>query len=227
MYGSCTPFTLSQSHLPIHTVLFTPSTPHPPISHPPIHTLPFHNVPFTPSHSHPPMHTILFTPSHSHRPMHTLPFTPSHAHPPIHTLPFTLSHAHPPRNSSLTQRPMRTLPPSRLAFTRCSFTSSRLCTNQSSFHSSGPPALPPLLQSDCTTIGQYTTRPSISFVYAIHHPILAVAISCKDQTLTPSHIFPHRQRAALSGFANVVVVVCGGGGVSADILTEWKREVLG
>ena len=33
-----------------------------------------------------------------------------------------------------------------LAFTRYSFTSSRLCTSQSSFHSSGPPALSTLLK---------------------------------------------------------------------------------
>jgi len=31
--------------------------------------------------------------------------------------------------------------------------------NQSSFHSSGPPALPTLLQYYCTTIGQYMTPP--------------------------------------------------------------------
>jgi len=40
------------------------------------------------------------------------------------------------------------LPPliSSLAFAKHSFTLSRLCTNQSSFHSSHPPALPTLLQ---------------------------------------------------------------------------------
>jgi len=36
-------------------------------------------------------------------------------------------------------------------------TSSRLCTNQSSFHSSGPPVLPTLVQYYCTATGQYTT----------------------------------------------------------------------
>jgi len=49
-----------------------------------------------------------------------------------------------------------------LAFTRYSFTSSRLCTSQSSFHSSGPPALPALLQYYCTSIAQYTTPPCLS-----------------------------------------------------------------
>ena len=32
-----------------------------------------------------------------------------------------------------------------LAFTRCSFPSSRVCTNQTSFHSPRPPALPTLV----------------------------------------------------------------------------------
>ena len=44
-----------------------------------------------------------------------------------------------------------------LAFTRYCFTYTRLCTSQSSFHSSGAPALPTLLQYYCTAIGQYTT----------------------------------------------------------------------
>ena len=44
-----------------------------------------------------------------------------------------------------------------LACTRDFFTSNRLCTNQSSFHSSRPPALPTLLQYYCTTIGNYKT----------------------------------------------------------------------
>ena len=43
-------------------------------------------------------------------------------------------------------RKRRVDPSNCLAFTRYSFTSSRLCTNQSSFHSSRPPALPTLLQ---------------------------------------------------------------------------------
>ena len=50
-----------------------------------------------------------------------------------------------------------------LAFTRYCFTSSRLCTSQSSCHSSGPPALPTLLQYYCTAIGQYTTLPRSPF----------------------------------------------------------------
>ena len=46
-----------------------------------------------------------------------------------------------PRKESLAHRTS-----GKLAFTKYSFTSSRLCTNQSSFHSSRPPALPTLLQ---------------------------------------------------------------------------------
>ena len=50
-----------------------------------------------------------------------------------------------------------------LASKRYSFTSSRLCTNQASFHSSGPPALPTLLQYYCTAIGQYTSPARLPF----------------------------------------------------------------
>ena len=50
-----------------------------------------------------------------------------------------------------------------LPFTRHCLTSSSLCTSQSSFHSSGPPALPTLLQYYCTTIGQYATPPRPPF----------------------------------------------------------------
>jgi len=49
--------------------------------------------------------------------------------------------------------------PLALAFTIYCFTSSRLCTSRSFYHSSGPPALPTLVQYYCTAIGQYTTRP--------------------------------------------------------------------
>jgi len=70
-----------------------------------------------------------------------------------------------------------------LAFTRWCLTSSRVCTNQSFFHSSGPPALPTVLQYYCTTIAQYTTPPSPTpLFYAIHHTILLITISCKGQS---------------------------------------------
>jgi hypothetical protein len=61
---------------PLHTLLFTPSSSHPPL-HPTLFTL---------------IHTIIFT-----HPLRTLPFTPSPSHlpstPPLHTLPST---PHPP-----------------------------------------------------------------------------------------------------------------------------------
>ena len=68
-----------------------------------------------------------------------------------------------------------------LAVTRYSFTSRRLCTNQSSFHSPRPPALATLLQYKCTTVGQYTSPPPTSLLYAAYHAILVITISCKDQ----------------------------------------------
>jgi len=51
------------------------------------------------------------------------------------------------------------------------FTSSSLCTNQSSFYSSGPPELPTLLQYYCTTIGQDKAppRPPFCMPYTIQY----------------------------------------------------------
>ena len=62
---------------------------------------------------------------------------------------------------------------SRLTFTRYWFTSSCLCTSQSSLHSSGPPALPTLMQYYCTAIGQYTIppRPLSSMPYTIQYSL--------------------------------------------------------
>ena len=75
-----------------------------------------------------------------------------------------------------------------LAFTRYCFTYSRFCINQSSFHSSRPPALPTLVQYHCTSIGQYTTPlPQPLVFYAIHHIVLVITISCKGQPLTRWH----------------------------------------
>ena len=56
-----------------------------------------------------------------------------------------------------------------LAFTRYCFTSRRVCTSQSSVHSSGPTILTTLLQYYCTAIEQYTTppRPHFGTPYAI------------------------------------------------------------
>jgi len=44
-----------------------------------------------------------------------------------------------------------------------------------------PPALPTLLQYYCPIIEQYTTPPPNSCLYAIHHTLLAITISCKGQ----------------------------------------------
>ena len=65
------------------------------------------------------------------------------------------------------------------AFTRYSYTSRLLCTNQSSFYWPLPPALPALLQHHCTSIKRYTTPPRTPLLYAIHHTKLVIAISCK------------------------------------------------
>jgi len=91
-----------------------------------------------------------------------------------------------------------------LAFTRYCFNSSRLCTSQSSFHSYSAPALPTMLQYSCMAIGQYTTPPSTSLWYAIHHTILAITISCKGQvpcrSLRSKHYsFPRAVRASRCG----------------------------
>jgi len=45
-----------------------------------------------------------------------------------------------------------------------------------------PPARPTLVQYYCTMIGPYTTPLPTSRLYAIHHTILAITISCKGQT---------------------------------------------
>ena len=68
-----------------------------------------------------------------------------------------------------------------LAFTRYCSTSSRLWTDQSSFHSSGPPALPTLLQYYCTIIGQYTTppRPPLCMSYTIQNWQLQYRVKAK------------------------------------------------
>ena len=44
-----------------------------------------------------------------------------------------------------------------------------------------PRALPTLVQYYCTIIGQYTTPLPTSRVYAIHHTILVISISCKGE----------------------------------------------
>jgi len=68
---------------------------------------------------------------------------------------------------------------SKLAFTRYSFTSRPLCTNQPSFHSPRPPALPILVQYYCTIIWTVYDSPPDFRLHAIHHTILVITISCK------------------------------------------------
>jgi len=67
------------------------------------------------------------------------------------------------------------------AFTRYSFTSRLLCKKQPSVHPAHLPAFPTLVQYYCTIIRQYTTPLPTSRVYALHHTILVITISCKGQ----------------------------------------------
>ena len=75
----------------------------------------------------------------------------------------------------------RVTAPCKLAFTKYSFTSRLLCTNQPSFYAPRPPALPTLKHHYCTMIGQYKTPLPTSRLYALPHTILAITISCKRQ----------------------------------------------
>jgi len=59
-----------------------------------------------------------------------------------------------------------------------------------------PPALPTLLQYYCPIIEQYTTPPPNSRLYAIHHTILVITISCKGQT---GMVYPQRGAASVGG----------------------------
>ena len=58
------------------------------------------------------------------------------------------------------------------------------------FHPSRPPALFTLVQYDCTIIGEYTTPLPTSRLYAIHHTIFVITISCKA---TPQHSLKRKQ----------------------------------
>jgi len=69
-----------------------------------------------------------------------------------------------------------------LAFTRYSFTSRVLRTNQPSFHSRRLSALPTLVQYCCTIIRQYKAPLPTSCLHAIHYAILVRTIPCKGQT---------------------------------------------
>jgi len=91
-------------------------------------------------------------------------------------------------------------------FTRYSFTSKLYCANQSSFYCLPPPAKPTLLQYYCSKAypiaillhdhcAIYVLPPTPPF-YAIHHTILAMAISCEGQTCPPPPP-PHTQVSPL------------------------------
>jgi len=68
-----------------------------------------------------------------------------------------------------------------LASTRYSFTLRLLCTNQSSLNFPRPSALRTLLHSYRTTFAQYKNPPPTLPLYAIHHTLLVMTISCKGQ----------------------------------------------
>jgi len=74
--------------------------------------------------------------------------------------------------------------PRHSAFTKYAFAWRLLCSIQPSFHFPRPTALPTLVQYCCTTIGQYTTPPPTSRVYAIYHTILVITTACKGLLAT-------------------------------------------
>jgi len=117
------------------------------------------NQPFiTPAHSHYPHYCI--TTARLLRHIYTPPDPPFICHTPYNIGNDNIVS----RQKSETASPIR-LRGWDLAFTRYSFTSRFLCTNQPFFHSPRQPALPTLVQYYCTTIGQYTTPPSdLSFL---------------------------------------------------------------
>jgi len=74
-------------------------------------------------------------------------------------------------------------PEHKLAFTRYCFTSNKPLLWESVILVLPPPlAKPTLLQYHCTTIAQYTPPSPTPLLYAIHHTILVMGISCKGQS---------------------------------------------
>jgi len=57
------------------------------------------------------------------------------------------------------------------------------------------PALPTLVQYYCTIIGQYTIPLPTSCLFAIHHTILAITISCKGQSVLCKGMGGHHRRS--------------------------------
>jgi len=71
-----------------------------------------------------------------------------------------------------------------LAFTRYCFTSRLMCTNQPSLH---PPTPTCIAHPGAQLMHEHWEvydSPSISLVYAIHHTLLVITISCKGQPNT-------------------------------------------
>jgi len=91
----------------------------------------------------------------------------------------------PPHGGCLSPRryhePLPVLSPPLLTFTRYSFTFNILCTSQSFVYP--PPVLPTLLQDHCTAIN--ARPPPTPLLYAIHHTLLVMTISCKGQVPPP------------------------------------------
>jgi len=126
------------------------------------------------------------------------------------------------RERELTRGTLCSLPPpwrrrasQRLAFTRYSFTSGLLCTNQPSFYSPHPLAWPTLVQYYCTIISQYKVSLPTSRLYAIHHTILAITIFCKGQRKDRLGLTPG-ERPGRRLFVSVSQPVESTGGVSQN-----------
>jgi len=102
----------------------------------------------------------------------------------------------PPVDSIPATRPSAAYSCSILAFTRDSFTSRLLCTNQPSVHSLPPPTC--IAHPGAIRFHNYWTVYDFlltSRLYAIHRTILIMAISCKGQALPYSTFAPAGTRS--------------------------------
>jgi len=110
-----------------------------------------------------------------------------------------------------------------LAFTRYSFTSTRLCTNRSSSHSRGAPALPTLLQVAILLHGYWAiVHPlSTSVLYVTHYTTLVITISCKGQLGTwRGYDFGRARRRAYALDTGGVPAAPHTGGVNQSIINQ-------